>query len=325
MRLDAMTAVGMIVAGYGIGYGVSAFNPFTVLIAQQISEIPVYSGLWLRLAIFVPFVLIGFHHVWSYTKRVQADPNRSLMAGIPCPLDGKETLDYPTLNTRHKLVLLSFIATLAIAVLGIALEGWYLNELGALFVAWGIVTAILGKLDANTAANKFIEGTAELVTTAILIGVARGIALILDDGKILHSLVYGMSIPLSYVSAEISAVGMLVIQTILNTFIPSGSGQAYVTMPLMAPLGDLVGVPRQVAVLAYQFGDGFSNMIIPTNAILMGIIGMAGVPYGQWFKFCLPLLVKLMIASAIVLIGATFFVYVLDLKPQITEPVRQIT
>jgi uncharacterized ion transporter superfamily protein YfcC len=322
MRLDAMTAVGMIVAGYGIGYGVSAFNPFTVLIAQQISEIPVYSGLWLRLAIFIPFVLIGFHHVWSYTKRVQADPTRSLMAGIPCPLDGKETHNYPTLNTRHKLVLFSFIATLAIAVLGIALEGWYLNELGALFVAWGIVTAILGKLDANTAANKFIEGTSELVTTAILIGVARGIALILDDGKILHSLVYGMSLPLSYVSAEISAVGMLVIQTILNTFIPSGSGQAYVTMPLMAPLGDLVGVPRQVAVLAYQFGDGFSNMIIPTNAVLMGIIGMAGVPYGQWFKFCLPLLIKLMIASAIVLIGATLFGYGLDVQPQITEVIN---
>ena len=129
----------------------------------------------------------------------------------------------------------------------------------------------------------------DLVTTAVLIGVARGIALILEDGQILHSLVHGMSLPLSYVSAEISAIGMLVIQTLLNTFIPSGSGQAYVTMPLMAPLGDLVGVPRQVAVLAYQFGDGFSNMIIPTNAVLMGIIGMAGVPYGQWFKFCLPL------------------------------------
>lgn len=315
MRLDAMTAVGMIVAGYGIGYGVSAFNPFTVLIAQQIAEIPVYSGLWLRLAIFVPFVLIGFHHVWQYTKRVADDPSKSMMLDVPCPLNDKATPNYPELALRHKLILGSFIITLAIAVWGIATKGWYLYELGGVFIAWGAVVAVLGKLSADETANRFIEGVSDLVTTAILIGVARGIALILEDGQILHSLVHGMSLPLSYVSAEISAIGMLVIQTILNTFIPSGSGQAYVTMPLMAPLGDLVGVPRQVAVLAYQFGDGFSNMIIPTNAVLMGILGMAGVPYGHWFRFCLPLLIKLMVAASIVLVLAVMFGYGLDVQP----------
>ncbi|GAA5191141.1 YfcC family protein [Ferrimonas gelatinilytica] len=322
MKLDAMTAVGMIVAGYGIGYGVSAFNPFTVLIAQQIAEIPVYSGIWLRFAIFLPFVLIGFHHVWQYTQRVQKAPHTSMMAGIPCPLDNKPVHTYPQLNGRHKLILASFVAALAIAVTGIATQGWYLYELGAVFIAWGIVTAVIGGLGADKAANKFIEGTSELVMTAVLIGVARGIALVMEDGQILHTLVHAMSMPLSHVSAELSAVGMLVIQTVLNTFIPSGSGQAYVTMPLMAPLGDLVGVPRQVAVLAYQFGDGFSNMIIPTNAVLMGIIGMAGVPYSQWFKFCLPLLAKLMLASALVLVAATLFGYGLDVQPQISAVVE---
>ncbi|MDP2560612.1 YfcC family protein [Psychrobium sp. 1_MG-2023] len=317
MRLDAMTAVGMIIAGYGIGYGVSAFNPFTVLIAQQIAEVPVYSGLWLRLAIFLPFVLIGVHHVWQYTQRVIDDPNKSLMVGIPCPLSGQPATDYPKLNKRHLMVLASFLITLVVAIWGIATKGWYLYELGGLFVAWGLFTAFIGKLSADDAANRFITGVSELVTTAILIGVARGIALILEDGQILHSIVHGLSLPLSHVPAEISAVGMLVIQTLLNTFIPSGSGQAYVTMPLMAPLGDLVGVPRQVAVLAYQFGDGFSNMIVPTNAVLMGILGIAGVPYSQWFKFCVPLLVKLMAAAALVLIAATFFGYGLAVQPQI--------
>ncbi|ATC94446.1 YfcC family protein [Pseudoalteromonas tunicata] len=315
MRLDAMTAVGMIVAGYGIGYGVSAFNPFTVLIAQQIAEVPVYSGIWLRLAIFVPFVLIGFHHVWRYAQNVANDPSRSMMIGVPCILADKAQPDYPALNSRHKLILSSFILVLCIAVWGIATQGWYLYELGGVFIAWGALIAILGRLSADETAERFIEGVSDLVTTAILIGVARGIALILEDGQILHSLVHGMSLPLSYVSAEISAVGMLVIQTLLNTFIPSGSGQAYVTMPLMAPLGDLVGVPRQVAVLAYQFGDGFSNMIIPTNAVLMGILGMAGVPYGHWFRFCLPLLLKLMLASALVLVLAVMFGYGLDVQP----------
>ncbi|KZN33933.1 short-chain fatty acid transporter [Pseudoalteromonas luteoviolacea CPMOR-2] len=315
MKLDAMTAVGMIVAGYGIGYGVSAFNPFTVLIAQQIADIPVYSGIELRLAIFIPFVLIGFHHVWSYAKKVSQDPSKSMMIGVPCPLEGQAKPSYPKLNKRHQTILFSFIITLCVAVWGIATKGWYLYELGGLFVAWGVVIAILGKLSADETAERFIEGVSELVTTAVLIGVARGIALILEDGQILHTLVYGMSSPLSHVAAEISAVGMLVIQTFLNTFIPSGSGQAYVTMPLMVPVGDLVGVPRQVAVLAYQFGDGFSNMIIPTNAVLMGILGMAGVPYTHWFRFCLPLIGKLLLAASIVLVLAVSFGYGLDVQP----------
>jgi len=315
MRLDAMTAVGMIVAGYGIGYGVSAFNPFTVMIAQKIADVPLYSGIELRLAIFLPFVLIGFHHVWRYAKRVQADPDQSLVKGLACPLEGQEVHDYPALNLRHKLILLGLVATIVTAVWGISERGWYLYELGALFVLWGVFTAIVGRIDPDTAANKFIEGVQDLATTAILVGVARGIALIMEDGQILHTLVYAMSLPLSYLGAELASVGMFIMQSILNLFIPSGSGQAYVTMPLMAPVGDLIGVNRQIAVLAYQFGDGFSNMIIPTNAVLMGIIGMAGIPYNKWFKFCLPLILKLMAAAAIVLVLAVVFDYGAGVQP----------
>ncbi|MCC5854740.1 MAG: YfcC family protein [Idiomarina sp.] len=316
MRLDSMTAVAMTVAGYGVGYGVSAFNPFTVLIAQGIAEVPPYSGLWLRLAIILPFVIIAYHHIWGYAKKVKADPSASLVADLPCPLNGQEQTSYPTLNGRHRLILGTFLATIVIAIYGISQHGWYLYELGACFVGWGLVITVLGRLKFDEAADSFIEGVKDLTTTAVLIGVARGIALILEDGQILHSIVHGMSMPLGHVPAAISAVGMLIIQTILNLFVPSGSGQAFVTMPLMAPLSDLVGVPRQVAVLAYQFGDGFSNMIVPTNAVLMGIIGIAGVPYDRWFKFCLPLLAKLMLAATVVLILAVLFGYGADYQPE---------
>ncbi|MBF7073336.1 YfcC family protein [Glaciecola sp. MH2013] len=315
MRLDAMTAVGMVVTGYGIGYGVSAFSPFTVMVAQKVAGVPLYSGIELRLAIFLPFVLIGFHHVWKYAKMVQADPSRSYVKDVACPLGDNELHDYPALNIRHKLILLGLVVTVGAAVWGISTKGWYLYELGALFILWGIFTAVVGKLSPDTASNKFIEGVQDLATTAILIGVARGIALIMEDGQILHTLVYGMSEPLSYLGAELAAVGMFAMQTLLNLFIPSGSGQAYVTMPLMAPVGDLIGVNRQIAVLAYQFGDGFSNMIIPTNAVLMGIIGMAGVPYHAWFKFCFPLILKLMFAASIVLVLAVVFDYGADVQP----------
>ena len=315
MRLDAMTAVGMVVVGYGIGYGVSAFSPFTVMVAQQVAGIPLYSGIELRLAIFVPFVLIGFHHVWRYAKMVQANPASSYTAGLPCPLENTTQGNYPSLNIRHKLILFGLVASILVAVWGISQKGWYLYELGAVFILWGILTAIVGQLSADTAANKFIDGVKDLATTAILIGIARGIALIMEDGQILHTLVHAMSMPLSYLGAELAAVGMFVMQTILNFFIPSGSGQAYVTMPLMAPVGDIIGVNRQIAVLAYQFGDGFSNMIIPTNAVLMGIIGMAGVPYHLWFKFCFPLLIKLMFAASVVLVLAVVFDYGADVQP----------
>lgn len=318
MRLDAMTAVGMTVAGYGIGYGVSAINPFTVVIAQQIADVPVLSGMWLRLAIFLPFVLIGFHHVWSYAKKVLNDPSKSMVADLPCPLGDKAPPSYPELNWRHRVILFSFLATIGIVAYGIRMHGWYLYELSACFIAWGLFTAVVGQLSADNAAQKFIDGAMELTTTAMLIGVARGISLVLEDGQILHTLVHGLSVPLSHVSSEVAVVGMLLIQTFINFFIPSGSGQAYVTMPLMVPLSDLLEIPRQVAVLAYQFGDGFSNMIIPTNAVLMGIIGIAGVPYGHWFRFCWPLMVKILIASSIVLVGAVWFGYGLDVQPMTT-------
>ncbi|HSG52424.1 MAG TPA: TIGR00366 family protein [Rheinheimera sp.] len=309
MRLDAMTAVAMTVTGYGIGYGISAVNPFTLVVAQQIADIPILSGWQVRAAIFLPFVLIGFHHVWKYAKSVLDDPSNSMVKDLPCPLGDKLTASYPALTWAHRLILISFVATIVIVAYNIRVNGWYLYEIGAAFIAWGLLVTIIGKLSMDEAANKFIAGAMELTTTAILIGVARGISLIMEDGQILHSLVYGMSTPLSYIGAEAAAVGMLIIQTLLNFFIPSGSGQAYVTMPLMVPLADLLEIPRQVAVLAYQFGDGFSNMIIPTNAILMGIIGIAGVPYSRWFSFCLPLILKLMLASSVVLILAVVFGY----------------
>lgn len=304
LRMDAMTAVGMIVAGYGIGYGVAAFNPYTVVIAQGIAEIPTYSGWEVRMGLLVPFVLIGFHHVWSYSRKVQRDPSASLVADIEPPEMGEPDRDYPSMTAGHVAILLGFILALGIAVWGIATRGWYLIELGAAFLVLGLVAAAIGRIGPSRSAERFVKGAMELTETALLVGVARGIALVMEDGLILHTIVHGMSMPLSLVGPELSAVGMLVIQSILNFFIPSGSGQAFVTMPLMAPLGDLVEVSRQVTVLAYQFGDGFANMVIPTNAVLMGILGMAAIPYDRWFRFCMPLVLKLTVAAAVVLVAA---------------------
>ncbi|TVS11913.1 MAG: putative basic amino acid antiporter YfcC [Wenzhouxiangella sp.] len=306
MRMDPMTAVAMIICGYGVGYGVAAFNPYTVVVAQGVADLPTYSGWPVRLALLVPFVLIAVHHVWSYADRVRRDPTASVVYDDMLAEPAQPPADYPSMHAGHVAIILGFFLALGTAVWGIATRGWYLNELGAAFLILGLVAAAIGRLGPSRTAEKFILGARELTETALLVGVARGIALIMEDGQILHTIVHYLSLPLSLVGAHLSAVGMLFIQAVLNFFIPSGSGQAFVTMPLMAPLGDLVGVSRQVSVLAYQLGDGFTNMIIPTNAILMGILGMAGISYAKWLKFAWPLMLKLFAAAALVLVGAVW-------------------
>ncbi len=307
MKMDTMTAVGIIIAGYGIGYGAAAFNQYTVIVAQDVADLPTYSGWPVRMALLLPFVMIGAHHVWSYSRRVQLDPSASLVAGIEPPEASAPKTDYPPLTISHIAIMIAFLAALGVAVWGIATRGWYLYELGAAFLIVGIVTALIGKLGPDTVASEFVVGAKQMTETALLVGIARGIALIMEDGQILHSIVHAMSIPLSQVGPELAAVGMMIMQTVMNFFVSSGSGQAFLTMPLMAPLGDILGVSRQVAVQAFLYGDGFANMIVPTNPILMGILGMASVPYDKWFRFCMPLLLKLLAFAAIAMIGMVLF------------------
>jgi uncharacterized ion transporter superfamily protein YfcC len=303
MRMDAMTAIGIMVVGYGIGYGVAIMNPYTVMVAQPIADVELLSGLGYRLALTGPFLAIGIHHVWAYSRRVQRDPSKSLMRGVTDAVAAEET-EYPALTGRRLIVAVLTLAALVVMVVGISQYGWYLIEIGAVWLGLAIVAGLIGGLHLDDTAKRFGEGAAELAVAALLVGFARAISLLLEDGQVLDTIVHGLSIPLQTVGPSIAAVGMLALQTLLNLFIPSGSGQAFATMPIMAPLADVVGVTRQVAVLAFQFGDGFSNMILPTNIVLMAILGMGGIPYDRWVRFVAPLLLKLLLAAAVALVIA---------------------
>ena len=309
LRLDAITAIGTMVIGYGIGYGIALMNPFTLLVAQEVAELQPASGIEYRAILAVPFLAVGFHHVWSYARKIQADPSKSLMAGAIATKASKGQTTYPEMTNRHIGVLAATLAALILLVFGIYQYSWYLIELGAMFFALAVLVGIISTLNMNETAKIFGKGASELTATALLIGFARSIALLLEDGEVLHTVVNALATPLSSVGAEFSAVGMLFIQSILNFFIPSGSGQAFVTMPLMAPIGDLVGVSRQISVLAFQFGDGLMNMIVPTNPVLMGILGLAGISYDRWFKFIGPLILKLLVLASIALVVAVWIGY----------------
>ena len=307
MRMDVITAMGILICGYGIGYGVAVMNPFTVIVAQDVSGLEPASGWGFRLALFVPFVAIGVHHVWSYAKKVQADPEASLMKGIE-PLHAPPS-EYPPLDGRRMILLAAALAALALMIWGISTQGWYLVELGALFIGLALFTGLVGGLGVNGTARNFGAGAAELAMTALLIGFARAIALILEEGVVLHTIVDVLATPLSLLGAHLGAVGMMLVQLVINFFIPSGSGQAFVTMPIMAPLADLVGISRQTAVLAFQFGDGLANMLFPTNVILMSILGIAGIPYDRWLRFVLPLYLKMLAAGSVALVISVMIGY----------------
>ena len=308
MRMDAVTAIGILCVGYGTGYGVAAFNPFTVMVAQNVAEIPPTSGMGFRLLISGPFLLLGFHHVWSYARKVQKDPTKSLVHDIPVDPSWIVKTNL-TLTTRHILVLIATLAALTVVVVGIVRSHWYLVEMGAVFLVLTVVIGIVAGLNIDKVAADFCHGASELTTTALLIGVARSIQVILDDGMIVDTIINGIAQPLQAAGGYVAAVGMLAVQSVCNFFIPSGSGQAFVTMPLMAPLSDLVGVNRQVAVLAYQMGDGFTNILVPTNAVLVGILAMAKIPYERWLKFIFPFMIKVWILGSITLVVAVAIGY----------------
>jgi len=297
MRMDTVAAVGIMVVGYGVGYGTAVMNPFTVLVAQEVAGLTPVSGLWFRAVLFVPFFLLGFGYVLRYARKVRLDPTASLVYDIPeaQPPAPPET---GPITGRQKGVLAATLVTLIVVVWGIKQYQWYFVELGGAFFALALATALINRTPFDDMAKQFVQGAGELVNTALLIGFARAIEITLSDGQVLHTIVHGLSQPLTAVGAGFSAVGMLFIQSALNFFIPSGSGQAYVTMPIMAPIADIVGLTRQVAVLAYQMGDGFMNMIVPTNAVLMGILGICGIPFGRWFRFIWPLMAMILVLGS---------------------------
>lgn len=320
---DAVTAVGIMTVGYGVGYGVAALNPFTVLIAQDVAGLQPASGIWLRLVLTGVFLPIGIHHVWRYAKRVGDDPSSSLVADVDASGAAagvaKDAADdaakaqaassdqaasdgsYPAMTATHRWVLGAVGVLLVVLVYGLSRWHWYLIEMGALFTGLTIVLALIARMSPDRTAIEFGKGAAELTVTALMIGVARAIQVVLDNGGVVDTIVHGISVPLQQLPGALSAVGMFFVQSMANFFIPSGSGQAYVTMPIMAPLADLVGVSRQVAVLAYQFGDGFTNILVPTNAVLVGILAMAAIPFDRWLKFILPFMLKVWVVGSIVL------------------------
>jgi uncharacterized ion transporter superfamily protein YfcC len=301
MRMDAVVAMGMVWIPYGIGWACAGINPFGVMIAQNIAGVPLASGIGFRLFMMTVFLAIGFHHLYRYAMKVQRDPSASLVAHI----DYSHGFDLPediAFTRRRIAILVVFMIGVVGFVYGAANLHWYIAELNAVFLGIGLAAAIISRMPAGETSRIFLEGAAQMTAPALIVGFARTIAVVLSDGQIIDTVIHSIAGLLEGMSPDIAAIGMLVVQTLTNFFIPSGSGQAFVTMPIMSPLATLTDVPQQTAVLAYQFGDGFTNMVVPTSALVMGALALGKVPYTAWLKFVGPLLVKIFALAIVFLV-----------------------
>ena len=305
---DKIYGLALVFVSAEIGFAAATTNPFNVQIAQGIAQVPLGSGIGFRLVFYVVILTTAIIYMLRYGKRLKQNPLNSYLDADNVYEEDK-SIDQFKLNATHIQILIVSSIIFGGILWAVQSLGWWLNDMAAGFLLIGIVAAVLGKLSLNEATKAFIIGMEEMLVGALVVGFAKGIQVALMEGQIMDSIIYYASNSLQYLPKILAAEGMLVFQTFLNFFIPSGSGQAATTIPLMAPLADLLGITRQTAIFAFTCGDGFANTIIPTSGILMAMLGIAGIPFKQWLRFMLPLFGWLIAISAIFLAIAVMIDY----------------
>jgi uncharacterized ion transporter superfamily protein YfcC len=305
---DRVFGVGIVWLAAEVGFAAATTNPFTVQIAQGIAEVPLNSGIGFRLIFFAVTMIVAIIYLLRYGAKVKKDPSKSVMPDDDFSLSDI-SFEKVKFTKEHLIVMIMGIGLFTFIIFAVQKLGWWINEMAGAFFLMGILAVIISRMSLVDASEAFVKGMKEMVVAALVVGFARGVQVVLQDGQILDTIIHSAASSLQQYHEFVAAGGMLVFQTTLNFFIPSGSGQAAVTMPLMAPLSDLIGITRQTAVFAFTCGDGFSNMIIPTSGILMAVLSLAKVPYVKWVKFVMPIFLICMGLSFIFLFIAVAINY----------------
>ncbi len=288
---DSITGVAVVFCGAGAGFAGAFINPFTIQVAQGISQLPLLSGMKFRIVMYICMVLLSVLMVMRYATKIKKHPQLSPMHEFDKTREDVADLDaLPAFGGREKVILLVFLAAIILLIYGVIENGWYMDEIAALFLGMSMIVAAIGRLGVNGYANALAKGMADIAGGALVVGFARGILVVMNDANILHTILHGAAGLLQGLPAMVSAVGMYIFQCLLNFIVPSGSGQAAVSMPILAPLSDLVGVTRQTACIAFQLGDGISNIFTPTSGYFMAGLALAKVPWSKWAKWILPLI-----------------------------------
>ncbi len=365
MGYDSIMGVSLCFVAAALGFAGAFLNPFTIGIAQGLSDLPLFSGLEYRLIMWIVISVAGFAYILIYAGRIRKNPMRSLVheddnywrklhsetqmkAEYHTPVSawvifiilvvimtifsfffpvsslsfGESQLKVPAVpvitglfiltgwltlrKSVHFFIIDLLVFTILFLITGVMGYGWYIMEIATLFFAMGLACGIAMGYDANRITKLFLDGVKDIQSAALIVGLAGGIIIILENGNIIDTLLYRLSESISGAGRMASVTMMYITQTVINLFMPSGSAKAALTMPMMSQFSDLIGVSRQATVVAFQLGDGFTNMITPTSGVLLGVLSVAKIPYDKWFKWVLPFIVILFLLGFLLLIPTVF-------------------
>ncbi len=293
LGFNTLTVILMSYGSTVIGSSFSPSNPFAVLIAQKEAGLPLLSGSELRLMVLAIVLVVWTIYLVRYAHR-----NRIEKIQMPSA--------HESMTPRSKIILILLGATFCVVIYGLLFLNWDFNEMSASFFALGIAAGLIGRLGINGTGESYIEGFKEMMFASIILGLANSISLILKEGMVMDSIVNGLFGPLQYLPPSVSAISMMVAHTFLHFPVPSYSGQAVLTMPILVPLSDLIGISRQTCVLAYQYGAVMGDMIVPTNGALMAVLALCNIPYNKWLKFAIkPTLIILLVAAIALVIAVS--------------------
>ena len=292
MGYDVLTGVAIVMLGMCAGFTTAIINPFTIGIAQDIAELPMFSGIGLRIALYVILYIAVVAFFYRHGEKVRKNPSLGVwdIHNIYTKSNDKEDSNIK-LETKHKLILLSFVVGMIILVFGVMKFNFGMSEYSGLFILMSIAMALIWRMSPETYIKHFLNGACDILPGALIIGVARGIVVVLTNGNIIDTILYYSSTLLQHLPTSLSVIGMFIVQGAIHLLVPSGSGQAMLTMPIMIPLADLLNVTRQTACLIFTLADGIGNTWKPTSGILMAVLAMNKIPYSKWIKFILPLLI----------------------------------
>ena len=301
MGYDAFLGMFIVYVAANVGFSSAFLNPFTVGIAQEMAELPLFSGMEYRLFCWAILTLLLILFVLFYAKSVYKAPQA---AAEQQPFAAPQPM-----SAAQKIILIILFATIVLLVVGVTLWGWYMAEISGLFLAMGIVSGIVAGYDSGRISSEMIAGAKDILSSALVVGLASGIIVILQEGRIIDSILNSLQAALNNAGGEWSLSAMYGIQALINTIIPSATAKAAITIPIMAPFSDMVGVSRQAMVLAFQFGDGFTNMITPTSGVLIASLSMARISYSDWVRKIWRPVLALMLIGLLLLLGTLLITF----------------
>ena len=297
MGYDAFMGMLVVYVASNVGFSSAFLNPFTVGIAQGMADLPLFSGMGYRIFCWALLTVLMAVFVCIYARRTRKS--------IPV-ISGDSEESVPALTRRQSWILVVLLLTVVALIVGVTCWDWYMPEITGLFLGMGIICGIIAGFSANKIADELIAGARDILSAALVVGFASGIIVILQDGKVVDSILHSMQEGLDGTGRAASLSAMYGIQALINFVIPSATAKAAITIPIMAPFADMVGVSRQAMVLAFQFGDGFTNMVTPTSGVLIAALAMARIPYAKWVKWVWKGVAVLLVLGLLLLLATVW-------------------